>query len=166
MAENIKFEIHDTLSKGVHEFRVKTGSVTQKGSLIHDSWAAVGLSLLNFSANGSPNNSAVPPIWKGILRGSGSVFIGSTLLQTLPLYNGKGTPNTSHSEKEGVITIGYNTAYAARIHENLTPAGNYNLGQRSKDSGDVKGGWLRSHLQSDGDLIMRLFANLVKKGIG
>jgi hypothetical protein len=164
MADDIRLEVEDTLTKGVKKFIKKTGSVGKSGTLLYKSWGAVGLQLLNFIANGSPNNSRVPPIAKGILRGSGSVFIGSELLGVLPKVSGKGTPNRELSEKVGIVTVGYNTAYAARIHENLTPAGSFKLGLGSQQSGDVGGQFLTSHLESDGKLLMRIYGKLLKKG--
>lgn len=163
MAQKTELKIEDNLSKRLFEFQIKTGNVKTEGTVMHKAWAAAGLALLNFSANGSPKNPARPPILTGLLRGSGSVFIGSKFLESLPLNEGKGTPNRSHSEKPGVVTVGYNTSYAARMHENLTPMGNYNLGPGSQQSGDVKGGWLRSHLSTDGPLLMRLLANRLSK---
>jgi hypothetical protein len=164
MADKIRFEIKDELSDGVKKFILKTGSVKISGTLLYTSWAAVGLQLLNFVVNGSPKNTIVPPLDTGLLRGSGSVFIGSTFLGFSPKVNGEGTPNTSHSEKEGVITVGFNTSYAARQHENLSPAGDFYPGKKSIISGDVAGKFLESHLKTDGQELMRLYARLIKKG--
>jgi hypothetical protein len=168
MADKIRLEVKDEISNGIKAFVIKTGSVKNPGTLLHRSWAAVGLQLLNFAVNGSPKNTVVPPVDTGLLRGSGSVFIGSMILGTSQMITGfgdKGTPATSHSEKEGIITIGFNTAYATRQHENLTPAGDYYPGKKSIISGDVQGKFLESHLKTDGQELMRLYARLMKKGL-
>jgi len=59
------------------------------------------------------------PLKEGTLRGSGSVIVESKLFKVSP-YGKKGTPATSHNNRErGMITatVGFNTPYAKRLHE-------------------------------------------------
>ena len=118
----------------------------------------VGVQMLNWIANGSPNNSTVPPVLTGLLRGSGSVFYGSVLVGVTPTYNGQGEPNRSHSEREGVLTVGFDTAYAARMHET-----SWNPGPVSQQSGDTGNKFIEKHMQSDKKDLLKLYAVLMKK---
>jgi hypothetical protein len=118
----------------------------------------VGLQLLNWIVNGSPQESTVPPVLTGVLRGSGSVFYGSKLTGTTPPYNGKGRPNRSHSGKKGVITVGFDTAYAHRLHETT-----WEPGPVSKQSGDTGNKFIEKHLQADKAELLRLYSILMKK---
>ena len=126
----------------------------------------VGLQLLNWVLNGSSKVSVVPPVKDGILRGSGSVFVGGKFVgDTKGQYPG-GTPNKSFNGPKDAITIGFNTAYAAKMHERLSPAGNLKLGPVSLQSGDVGGKFIQAHLAGDGKAAIALYALLLKKGTG
>ncbi len=65
----------------------------------------------------------VPTVPKdeGTLRGSGSVFVDNKLIKTSADMGNGGTPATAMSDavKQGVsvATVGFNTPYAARLHE-------------------------------------------------
>lgn len=129
----------------------------------------IALTLLNNIMHGSPKNPVVPPIKWGILRGSGSVFVGTELIQTTrgEAGNGDGTPATNISGvDDDTITIGINTSYAARMHEGLEPAGNLKPGPVSRQSGDVAGKFIESHLESDGKDLVGLYAQVLKKESG
>jgi hypothetical protein len=121
----------------------------------------VGIQLINNVANGSPKESSVPPILFGLLRGSGSVFLGSKFVYETPKVDGQGNPNKSHSEKDGVVTIGFDTAYAARMHET-----DWEPGPKSKHSGNVSNKFVEKHLRADKEELLRFYALLVKKGTG
>lgn len=125
------------------------------------------IQMLDWSANGSSKVAEKPPIRKGILIGSGSIFLGSKLVDTTekkhPPKEGTATPNRSYSGKNLVITIGYNTDYAAKMHfEKLKPgpfserAGNSNPGNN----------WLAKHLAGDGAILMDTIGRMMKKGLG
>lgn len=118
----------------------------------------VGLQALNWIVNGSPKESVVPPILTGLLRGSGSIFVGSKYVGTIG--GKKGKPNKSHTEKEGVITVGFDTAYAARMHEGV-----WNPGPVSKQSGDVGNKFIEKHLKADKKEYTKFYAALQKKNV-
>jgi hypothetical protein len=93
----------------------------------------MAIQLANNCVNGSPYESVVPPVWKETLRGS------------------------VKKEVEGnTIWIAFDTAYAARMHEELTPAGDFQLGKRSVQAGNVGGKFLEKHLYN-ADEIQSLF---------
>lgn len=129
----------------------------------------VGLALLYFVVNGSPVEKVVPPIKFGILRGSGSVFVGSVCVGDTKMQagGGQGTPATSHSERPGVITIGFNTAYAARLHEtDWTPGGEIPSKQATNNPGilaDVGNKFVQKHIQADGKILLETYAKIMRK---
>jgi hypothetical protein len=93
----------------------------------------MALQLINNCVNGSPFESVVPPVLSGVLRASAKKeVVGNT------------------------IWIAFDTAYAARMHENLTPAGDFQLGKRSLQAGNVGGKFLEKHLYN-ADEIQSLF---------
>jgi len=60
------------------------------------------------------------PLDEGTLRGSGSVHLSGRLVHTSPRPGGQGTPNTDPVPAEGgkrFVVVGFNTAYAAHLHE-------------------------------------------------
>lgn len=117
-----------------------------------------GLQGLNWMVNGSPNERVVPPIKTGMLRGSGSIFVGNKFISATPDKSGYGTPNTSYSGKDNTITWGFNTDYAARMHES-----NWNPGKYSKQSKDVGNKWIRKHLDADKELLFDFIAKTYQK---
>jgi hypothetical protein len=136
-----------------------TGLGKKVEALNASAMGAVGLQLLNNTVNGSMTVATRPPILEGTLRGSGSVFVGKRLIKTSKTGT-KGTPNTSYSGKPDEITVGFNTAYAARWHENeFTP------GPRSIQDGNVDWKYLEVHLKGDGDELMALYAERMRAGL-
>jgi hypothetical protein len=131
----------------------------------------VGVQLLNFCSQGSPNDPTMPPIESGYLRGSGSVFVGSELVGTSPKPYGKGDPlrSLSVAKQEGqtIISIVYNTEYAARWHENkFVPGGKRpSLAARNNPSitKNVGNKWIEKHLKSDSKDLMWVYGIMVKK---
>jgi hypothetical protein len=150
----MKFVVKSTVDKGIHQ-------LSQKQEAVHPrALKAVGLQLLNNVVNGSPGASVVPPIKTGVLRSSGSVFVGSKLAGTSPMiYNG--SPATNYSAPDNQITIVFNTAYAARMHED-----NWTPGKKSRQDGkDVGNKFLSKHLEGDWQELQRLYANILKKDL-
>lgn len=107
----------------------------------------VGLQLLNNVINGSPPNI---PVKTGLLQSSGSVFVGSKLIAVSENICSSGkppTPATSNDDDRTVIVIGFNTPYAARIHE-------------------TRGKFLEMHIQNDMPDLLLFYVELLKKEIG
>jgi hypothetical protein len=121
------------------------------------------IQLLDWSANGSSKVPDKPPTRWGILKGSGSAFVGGELVGTTtgtnPPNQGTATPNKSYNGKNNFITIGYNTNYAAKQHEmKLNP------GDASRAAGNSNPGnqWLDKHLKGDGSLLMETIGLMMK----
>jgi hypothetical protein len=153
--EILKNTIDDQYIKFLREDKKKRPMVLGK----------VGLQLINWVVNGSPRSSITPPVLTGALRGSGSVFIGDKFVGGTDFYpvtgDGVRTINRSHSGKENEVTIGFNTAYAAKWHENpFTP------GKFSQQSGDVGNKYVEVHLKADRLDLTKLFALLYSKEMG
>ena len=76
-----------------------------------------GMMLLNDATMELPTT----PMLTGFLRGSGSVFANGKLVGTSPDFGGGGSPATTDekpSGKPGVfVRVGFNTVYAAALHE-------------------------------------------------
>jgi hypothetical protein len=130
----------------------------------------VALQLLNFVSNGSSKTSVVPPKRFGQLRASGSVFVGSELVKVTT--GDKGTPAKDHTEPDDMtITVGFNTPYAARMHESLEPSGApdpwvgrpLHQGIISQQSGDVDAKFLEKHIEFDGPTLCEMYANIIKE---
>jgi hypothetical protein len=120
----------------------------------------IGLQLINNIVNGSPNESIVPPILEGNLRGSGSVFLGSKLVGFGPEIGNNPTPNQSHSGNDGEITIGFNVSYAARWENNP-----FMPGTVSQQSGDVGYQYVAKHLNADKEELIELYATFMRKNV-
>lgn len=124
---------------------------------------ALGLQLLNNTINGSPQEPVVPPIKKGFLRGSGSVFFEKELLGTSAKFgfskkNADVRPNESYSGRKNEVTIGFNAPYAKKMHEtSWTP------GEVSAQSGDVGNKFLEKHLKKDRKELFQLYADIHRK---
>lgn len=145
----MKLIVKNELSGGLAKFDIKQKEVMEN-ALIKS-----GVQLLNWISNGSPSNSRVPPIKTGRLRGSGSVFFGNRLIDSTGSY-----ANKEFSGKENIITIGYNTSYAAKLHEKR-----WKPGPVSMQSGDVGNKWIESHLKSDGKAWVKYIAKLMEKSL-
>ena len=151
--------IKNELSRGLKRYfnlagieRGKTSGADKQAKIV------VALSLLNWTVNGSINEPVVPPILTGTLRGSGSVFVGSELIHTTKGEYAQGTPNLSHNDDINVITVGFNTSYAVKMHETDWEPGTY-----SEQSGDVGNKFLERHLIADGKDLIKLYAKILKK---
>lgn len=158
--------IETTIPKNLNNFFTKVSPKAKEKGLI-----ALGLQLINNTVNGSPRESSRPPIDTGRLRGSGSVFVGNKKVGD-SLFAGKGTPNSSISENNiNTVTIGFNTEYAAKMHEHLEPYGipdpiTGKIYKPRKDSGTVTGKFLERHLQADKEDLFDLYTQIYKKNAG
>ena len=116
----------DTLTPGIKAYLKKAGVGTFEDKSTADFKARqqVGLQLLQFVLNGSSKVAVVPPIRWGVLRGSGSVFVDGVLVGDSKSSYPDGTPNTAY-EGKGIV-IGFNTSYAARMHETTWVPGGAN----------------------------------------
>ena len=155
--------ITNTLSKGFDKYILKTGIGQPKASGAHKKASvALALQLLNWTINGSARVNVTPPIKDGVLRGSGSAFVGGDLIGDTKTQYPHGTPNTSYNKTDpNDITVGFNTAYAARLHEtDWTP------GPASEQAGDVGNKFLEKHIEHDGPDLLKLYAAIFKKESG
>jgi hypothetical protein len=86
----------------------------------------------------------------------------------------KGTPAKTHNAPMHIITIVYNTIYAAKMHEDTWLPGGRNPSAkkmasnlaRSATFGDVGNKWLEKHMTADGKDLLEMYAMLLKKGTG
>lgn len=117
---------------------------------------------IQFITNISTGIEATPPVLSGNLRGSGSVFIGNEFVKdSQSIVGEKGTPATSNNiNDESVITIMFNTPYAAKMHE---WTGGW--GERTKRAGNAGNKYIEKHLKKDAQEITKLWASLVSKGL-
>jgi hypothetical protein len=119
---------------------------------------AMGLQLMNNTVNGSMTVATRPPILEGVLRGSGSVFVGSKLIATSKKTVGR--PATSYGGKANEATVIFNTAYAARWHENR-----FNPGPGSIRDGNVGWKYLEVHMKGDSQELMELGAAKIRESL-
>lgn len=164
--KNWSLYISENVSDGLKKFFKKIDPIAREKGLI-----AFGLQLINNSVNGSPNEPARAPIREGKLRGSGSVFVGSKKVGDTTFMGKKGTPATSYTERNpNITTVGFNTKYAAFVHENLRPDGSWIPGGKDGKgaalSADVRGKFLERHLKSDRKELTKLFADTYRKFAG
>lgn len=164
MATRIK--IVNTLTKGIHKYTKIAGVSRKKPATGANLKAeiAVGLTLLNWIGNGSKRLALTPPIKDGILRGSGSIFVDSRFYgdsKQAALASQKGTPAQTYSGKPNVVTVGYNTAYAARMHET-----DWSPGETSLKSGNVGNKFIEKHLLADRKDLTAVYAKVFKKASG
>ena len=151
------FKFTTTIPEGLKRYKAKL-DLEGKGGVDFQARTQTAKQFLNWSNQGSGNDSTVPPIKTGNLRGSASVFVGDVMVQDT---RGKiGTPLRTYSGKKGNVSIIYNTAYAARMHEDSWEAGSV-----SQQSGDVGNKWLEKHMKADGKDLMQMYANLIKQGM-
>jgi hypothetical protein len=128
----------NNISKNLIEFRNKYNPIKQ------ESLKKMALQLLNNCINGSSSETVRPPVLTGLLRASGKYEIeGDT------------------------IWVGFDTVYAARQHENLTPAGDFDLGVRSQQAGNVGGKFLEKHLYNPQEIqeIMNIFGEKLQEDL-
>ena len=127
----------------------------QKASIQLLTWMNTG--------SGGTSDSSKPPIRWGVLRGSSSVFVGSTKIKDFKMKIRPGsvaeiTPASSHSAPDNTGTIVYNTDYAAKMHEWPGPWGEF-----TERDGDAGAKWIEKHLQSDKDLFVKIIGIEFKK---
>jgi len=155
-----KISFTNTMSGGFKSYEMKSG-IGAPTSMGADKKAkvAMALQLLNWTINGSGRVNVTPPIKDGILRGSGSAFVCGELIGDTKTNYPSGMPNTSYSNQDPEeIVVGFNTAYAARMHEtNWTP------GPASVQAGDVGNKFLEKHMNADGKDLLALYAAIVRK---
>jgi hypothetical protein len=168
----------DTLTPGLKSFAKKVGITggrnADRESASFRALRAVGLQLLNFAINGSENEKVVPPIREGILRGSGSAFVDGVLVGDTKGRGGpgseRGDPNKSYDGGPNESTVGFNTAYAARMHETTwTPGGVVPSPQAERNPAmlkDVGNKFVEKHLVADRETLLGLYADVVKKESG
>lgn len=145
--------------------------VIQEKNAAEKAAGAVGLQLLNFCANGSPNEPTKPPIDKGYLRGAGSVFVNGKHITSTPPVNGLGEPlesfSTSVIDNEYAVDVIYNTEYAAKLHETEWTPGGVKPSKAAKNNPgivqNVGNKWVEKHLLADGEDLIMLFGNRMFK---
>jgi hypothetical protein len=162
-----KFDIIDNVTPNLKRKFDKLGIGGEEGGEDFKIRALLGQSLLMFVLQGSSKESGVPPIQKGILRGSGSYFVGSKFIGDSKAQYTEGTPSTSYDGKKGDITIGFNTPYAKRWHENkFTPGGKKHPSEQSIANpgmlADVTWKYIEKHLKADGNTLLETYAQLLK----
>jgi hypothetical protein len=161
-----KFDIVDNLTPNLKR-KFEKLAVGQADGEDEKIRAKVGLALLNAVINGTPQEPGIPPIDTGALRGSGSYFVGSKFFGDSKGQYTEGTPSDSYEGKEGDITIGFNTAYAARWHENpFTPGGARPTAAVTANPAKVANvtwKYIEKHLQADGKALLGTYAELLKK---
>jgi len=136
------------------EFQKKSPKALEKALEI------AGIQFLTWANNGSSKESRKPPIRRGFLRGSSSVFLGGRLLGVFQGENNS-EANRSHSDQPFTLTWGWNSEYATKMHET-----EYNPGPFSRQDGDAGNKWLERHLSADRDLLMALTAEEFRKRAG
>lgn len=158
--KGFRFETR-SLEVGIKQFFTKAGisKGAPKGADLK-ARQKVGLQLLNWTLEGSAKEKVVPPILDGILRGAGSVFVGSKMVGTSRSKYPGGTPNLSYAGHRDLITIGFNTAYAAKLHEKQ-----WNPGPVSQQSGDTGNKYIEKHLVADGEDLTALYTEFFKQEV-
>lgn len=138
------------------EFNNKFKQIIKKTvpKLAERGFARAGMQFLNDTIMQRPT----VPIREGWLRGSGSIFVQNRLVG-VSSHGKKGKANTEHSEsiKGGEIAavVGFNTPYAARLHE----------GEGMKFVEPSAGAkFLESKMSKNKNLYMKITANTIKKG--
>jgi len=116
------------------------------------------IAFLNWANLGSKTCTRKPPIRWGVLRGSSSAFVGNKLVIIFPGIITPGapegiTPARSYGGKQSVITWGWNTEYARKMHAHTGGWGS--VTRQDMDAGNQ---WLLMHLQKDKDDLMKVIA--------
>ena len=99
------------------------------------------------------------------------MFVGTTFVGDTKANYPNGKPNTSYTEgNKDDITIGLNTAYAARLHETQWTAGGKRPSSQSIKNpgmlGNVGNKFIEKHLKADGNDLIGFYADMVKKESG
>lgn len=153
------FIVKNTLGDGLIKYKTKINMDASPGADFNAK-KKVGMQLIMWIVQGSSKSGVVPPILTGNLRGSGSVFVGSELVFDTRGFVGVGTPCTSTSAKPSEVTVGFNTSYAAMMHENT-----WNPGPVSTQSGDVGNKFVQLHLQADAKACLQMYADSIKNEV-
>jgi hypothetical protein len=165
----------DTLTPGLKRFFKKAGDVggsnTDKESADFKAKRAMALQLLNFCVNGSAKERVKPPIRFGILRASGSAFVEGEMVGDTKANNADGTPNEAYNAGAGTIAVGFNTAYAAKLHEdkNWVPGGEPPSPQAERNPAmleDVGNKYVEKHLVADKETLLAVYAEEFKREAG
>jgi len=118
------------------------------------------IQMLDWMSSGSMGSPSKPPIRTGVLASSGSVFYKNKFLKASPnVARGETpTPNKSYNGKN--VTWGFNTNYAAKLHEDksLNP-GPFSIRDANMHPGNQ---WVTEHLQKDKDNYTKLIAKFIK----
>lgn len=160
MGNAVEFTVENTLTAGLKKFKRKL-ALEKTGGVDFGIKRDIGLQLINWIVNGSAKSDRTPPVKHGILRGSGSVFVGGHFVGDTRAGYPEGTPNTSYSGPMDLITIGFNTSYAVYMHEK-----NWNPGPVSSQSGDTGNKFVEMHLKADGKDLLGLYARFFKSRMG
>jgi len=135
-----------------------------------DNWkkaAKIGaIQFLTWANTGSSKDPSKPPIRFGVLRGSSSAFVGNELVSVFqqdikPGGKERPTPNKQHTAPVSTITWGWNTAYAAKMHE-----WKGNWGPFTTQDGSAGAKWIEKHIASDKDTLFKVIAIEYKKVAG
>lgn len=108
------------------------------------------IQFLAWANDGSPLEPRRPPIRWGVLRGSGSAFVGSKLVATTPA-SGDATPLGTYNDVPTTISWIWNTPYAARMHEHTGDWGKF-----TKADAQAGNKWLEKHLQADKEALLKM----------
>lgn len=161
----------DTLTPGLRAFFKKAGvGVADKASAHFKAREKAALALLNFTVNGSSQEKTVPPIRWGILRGSGSAFVDGWLVGDTKSSYPDGTPNLEYRSPKDGFAVGFNTAYAARMHETKwVPGGKVPSKQAVRNPAMLEGvgnKFLEKHLRADAAVLLGTYAEVFRKEAG
>lgn len=148
MSTEFKLDCSDFLKKFPEVIKKISGELAEKGM------AQAGMQLLNDCVMEVPT----VPIKEGFLRGSGSVHVQNKLIMTSP-YGKPGMAATiiDDSAEPGqiVATVGFNTPYAARVHEGIGM-------HFTEPSSGAK--YLESKMMRNKNRYFQIIADTIKKG--
>ncbi len=114
------------------------------------------IQMLTWMNTGSPREGRTPPIKTGVLRGSGSAFVGGKLVKTTPSSGAAGTPaRGSEAREKDTVHWVYNTDYAAQMHERGDGARWGKFTMQAKDAGNK---WMEKHVIADRAAFAKFFA--------
>ena len=165
MGKILEYKYTTTMDTGFEDFFKKVGiSKADLSGADLQGREAAGKYLLDSVVGGSANNPLKPPMDTGALRASGSAHIANNsafyTTDNLPVSApGQATPNKRNARgTRDTITVGINTPYAARWHENQ-----FQPGEISLANGPVGPFYLSSHLQSDSKEMLRIYAMFLSR---
>lgn len=111
------------------------------------------------------NKAPRPPILTSALWGSGSVFVGNQMVfQSKDMSSAirKGSPNVSITENDNQkITVGFNIAYAAKMHEHTGKWGAVSI-----QAGGVGNKFIKRHVEGNAANYTNIYTIFVKKEMG